>query len=82
MALVYEWVRGEVLNDPRYTREQRRHNPTHPHVRFRSLPIDRILGALDTVFDAHLLLAERGFVASDFYDGCIIYDFKAPDLPL
>ena len=22
------------------------------------------------------LLAERGFVASDFYDGCIIYDFQ------
>ena len=82
MALVYEWVPGEVLNDARYTREQRRHDPTHPHVRFRSLPVERILAALDTVFDAHLLLAERGFVASDFYDGCIIYDFKAPDLPL
>ena len=76
MALVYEWVRGEVLNDPRYTREQRRHDPTHPHVRFRSLPVERILAALDTVFDAHLLLAEHGFVASDFYDGCIIYDFQ------
>ena len=76
MALVYEWVPGEVLNDPRYTREQRRHGPAHPHVRFRSLPTEEILAALDTVFDAHLLLAERGFVASDFYDGCIIYDFE------
>ena len=44
MALVYAWAPGEVLNDPRYTPEQRQHDPTHPHVRFRSLPIDRILG--------------------------------------
>ena len=64
------------MNDARYTREQRRHDPTHPHVRFRSLPVERILAALDTVFDAHLLLAEHGFVASDLYDGCIIYDFQ------
>ena len=77
MALVYEWAPGDVLNDARFTREQRRHDPTHPHVRFRSLPTEEILAALDTVFDAHLLLAERGFVASDFYDGCIVYDFEA-----
>ena len=75
MALVYAWAPGEVLNDPRFTREQRRHDPAHPHVRFRSLPTEEILAALDTVFDAHVLLAERGF-ASDFYDGCMIYDFE------
>ena len=77
MALVYEWAPGEVLSDPRFTPEQRRHDPAHPHVRFRSLPAEDVLAALDTVFDAHLLLAARGSVASDFYDGCIIYDFEA-----
>lgn len=75
LALVYEWVPGEVLNDPRFTREQRRHDSAHPHVRFRSLPLRQVVDALDTVYDVHLVLAERGFVASDFYDGCIIYDF-------
>ena len=75
LALVYEWVPGEVLNDPRFTREQRQYDPAHPHVRFRSLPVCEILDALDTILDAHVLLADRGFVASDFYDGCIIYDF-------
>ena len=75
LALVYEWVPGEVLHDPRFTREQRRLDPAHPHVRFRSLPVGEIVDALDTIFDAHVLLADAGFVASDFYDGCIIYDF-------
>ena len=77
MALVYEWVPGEVLNDPRFTRKQRRHDPAHPHVRFHSLPTDQVIDALDTIFDVHVLLADNGFVASDLYDGCIVYDFDA-----
>ena len=75
LVLVYEWVPGEVLHNPRFTREQRRRDPAHPHVRFRSLPVGEIVDALDTILDVHVLLADRGFVASDFYDGCIIYDF-------
>ena len=62
LALVYEWVPGEVLNAPRFTREQRRHDSAHPHVRFRSLPLRQVVDALDTVYDVHLVLAERGFV--------------------
>ena len=76
LALVYEWVPGEALYDPRFTPEQRQSDPAHPHVRFRALPVGRIIDALDTIFDVHRLLAESGFVASDFYDGCIIYDFE------
>jgi serine/threonine-protein kinase len=34
-----------------------------------------ILDALDTIYDAHLALADHGFIAVDFYDGCILYDF-------
>ena len=62
LALVYEWVPGEVLNDPRFTSQQRVSDPAHPHVRFRGLPVGRIIDALDTIFDVHLLLAESGFV--------------------
>ena len=76
LALVYDWVPGEVLNAPGYTREQRRHDPAHPHVRFCSLPVPDILDALDTIFDVHALVAHHGFIASDFYDGSIMYDFE------
>ncbi len=76
IALVYDWVPGEVLNDPRYAPEQRRHDPVNPHVRFRSLSVPEVLDCLHTIYDVHLLVAEYGFVASDFYDGCIIYDFE------
>jgi serine/threonine protein kinase len=76
LALVFDWVPGELLYDyTRFRGEAGRRDPTSPHARFRALPVGRILDALDTIYDVHLLLAARGFVAVDFYDGCILYDF-------
>jgi serine/threonine-protein kinase len=34
------------------------------------------MAALDVIFDAHLAIAACGFIAVDFYDGCILYDFE------
>jgi serine/threonine-protein kinase len=77
LALVLDWVPGELLRKyVRFPRGEHRCDPTCPHARFRSLPLPRVLDILDTVYDVHLLLAERGYVASDFYDGCIVYDFE------
>jgi serine/threonine-protein kinase len=74
LALVYEWLPGQVLYD--YPAGQgNRDDPAGAHTRFRSLPVEQILAALDTIYEVHLLLAQKGFLAVDFYDGCIIYDF-------
>ena len=32
---------------------------------------------MDSIFDLHVLLAEKGFIAADLYDGCFLYDFSA-----
>jgi serine/threonine-protein kinase len=64
--LVYDWVDGELL-----------HKRGEGIGRFRTLPAEEICGALDAVLDAHRALAEAGWVAVDFYDGCMIYDFEA-----
>ncbi len=72
-VLVYDWVEGELL----------RRNPGDPasaHDRFRALPVTDIVAALDVVYDLHGLLAGAGYVAADFYDGCLIYDFAAKRL--
>jgi serine/threonine-protein kinase len=37
---------------------------------------------MDTVFDVHRDLARIGWVASDFYDGCLLYDFARKTLRL
>jgi serine/threonine protein kinase len=77
LALVYDWAPGELLYDYACFRgEAGRNDPQSPHARFRALPVACIVDALNTIYDVHLLLAELGFVAVDFYDGCILYDFE------
>ena len=74
--LVYQWVDGELIrvdaamrNDPRSTFQ-----------RFRRLPSHEIIRVLDLVYELHHELAQLGWVAVDFYDGCLIYDFDHRDL--
>ena len=76
--LVYEWVSGELIG----VKRSQRTNPASPFQRFRALPLDELLAALDVVFDFHRQVAESGWVAIDFYDGSIIYDFAGQALHL
>jgi serine/threonine-protein kinase len=77
LALVLDWVPGELLREyVRFPRGEHQCDPACPHVRFRSLPLPRVLDILDTIYDVHLTLGDHGYVASDFYDACIMYDFE------
>jgi serine/threonine-protein kinase len=71
--LVYEWLDGELL---RVSRNQR-DDPGSAFQRFRRLPAATIRECLDAVFDLHHLLSAAGWIAVDFYDGCLIYDFES-----
>ena len=59
-----------------------RTRPDGPHARFRRLPLRDVLAAVGRIFDAHLEVAERGYVAVDLYDGCFIYDFGRREVQL
>jgi serine/threonine-protein kinase len=72
-ALVFDWAAGELLHVPRALRA----DPSSAFARFRALPAERIARALDAVYDLHRVLARGGVVASDFYDGSLIYDFAS-----
>jgi serine/threonine-protein kinase len=71
--LVYQWLEGEILGAPRAHRD----DPESAFQRFRSLPAATIQGCLDAIFDLHNELARAGWIAVDFYDGCLIYDFNS-----
>ena len=45
------------------------------HLRFVSLPVEKRRKVFDDILDFHLHVAELGYVAIDFYDGSIMYDF-------
>jgi serine/threonine-protein kinase len=74
--LVYEWLNGELLGVVRAERD----NPLSSFQRFRRLDVSRILGCLDDLFDLHEQIGRAGWIAVDFYDGCLIYDFAAQRL--
>ncbi len=73
---LFSWEEGECLHAhwdfdryPKYT------HPASPNYRFARLCLDRKLACLDRLFLFHDHVARRGYVAVDFYDGSILYDF-------
>ncbi|MEN9935641.1 MAG: hypothetical protein RLZZ387_2220 [Chloroflexota bacterium] len=74
--LVYRWAEGELL----HARGPEREDPASAFQRFRLLLAATICGHLGAIFELHVALAQAGWVAHDFYDGCLIYDFAADRL--
>jgi serine/threonine-protein kinase len=71
--LVYDWVDGELLRPAK-------NDADSAHARFCRLPVAERLQMLDGLFDLHASLTSLGYVAADFYDGCLIYDFAGKSL--
>ena len=76
--LVYEWVEGDLIGVP----ATRRADPGSAFQRFRALPLPEIFVAIDAIIETHLELAKRGWIACDFYDGSLIYDFAGNEVHL
>lgn len=66
-AAVFEWTDAECLG--RQYPESRQ--------KFLQQPLGKTLEVFDAVLAFHAFVALKGYVAIDFYDGCIMYDFKA-----
>ncbi|WP_042473379.1 protein kinase domain-containing protein [Bacillus ndiopicus] len=76
-AVVFDWVEGECLHSHwSFGGREKYTNPESPFYRFKNLDINKRLDALDTIFSFHTYVESQGFVAVDFYDGSILYDFK------
>jgi len=69
--LIRDWAEGELVHAP----AERRDDPTSAFQRFRRLPPAELAGAIGVILDVHVGLCARGWVACDFYDGALIYDF-------
>ncbi len=73
---VFEWAEGECLFDhwnfEKYTADV---SIKSPKEKFKELPIHTRLMAIDVLFSFLKSVNEKGYVAVDFYDGSIMYDF-------
>lgn len=73
---VFKWFSGECLHShwsfpppAKYT------NPNSPFYKYKHLSLTQRLSSLERIFDFHVFVEEKGYVAIDFYDGSILYDF-------
>ncbi|WP_143319807.1 hypothetical protein [Clostridium sp. HBUAS56010] len=76
-AAVFDWAEGECLYD-HWNFDYYKDNPLikSPSNKFKELPIWKKFRTVDTLFSFLELTAEKNYVAVDFYDGSIIYDFN------
>ncbi|MFE5867131.1 hypothetical protein ACFQ6V_00615 [Streptomyces roseifaciens] len=74
-AVVMPWHEGEVLYHPTAGGTADRTAPGSAMARFRALPLPLATRAWEQVLSAHLAVEEAGYVAVDFYDGALLYDF-------
>lgn len=74
---VFEWAEGECLFDHwNFQKYSGNSKLKPPAVRFKMLPIDKRLKTVEILFSFLQSVAMSGYVAVDFYDGSIIYNFN------
>ena len=64
--LFYDWVEGELVRNALQ--------------QVRRLPVGEIVDLLDDLYDLHIELVKRRWIANDFYDGSMIYDLDLRQL--
>jgi serine/threonine-protein kinase len=76
-VVVFKWADGDCLFD-HWNFEKYSNNPDiiPPYLKFKQLPIDKKLKMLDVVFSFFEVVAKEKYIAIDFYDGSIMFDFS------
>ena len=77
-AAIFRWAEGDCLFD-HWNFETYRNNPQiiPPAQRFKALPVSERISSAEVLFSFLQKVAESKYVAVDFYDGSIMYDFYA-----
>jgi serine/threonine-protein kinase len=77
-AAIFKWFEGKNLHPhwsfpppAKYT------DPRSPYFRFKRLPMEERLKLIDAIFSFHQFVAKMNYVAIDFYDGSLLYDFAS-----
>ncbi|PEI95718.1 serine/threonine protein kinase [Bacillus pseudomycoides] len=74
---IFNWFNGECLHSHwSFPPPVKYSNPDSPFYRYKQLSIEERLISLDHIFSFHVHIEEKNYVAIDFYDGSILYDFE------
>lgn len=76
-VLVFEWFDGECLHSHwSFPPPHKYTHPESPFYRFKQLSIEQRLKSFKSILEFHVNVEKNNYVAVDFYDGSILYDFK------
>jgi len=76
-AVIFEWFNGVCLHSHwLFAGEAKHTHADSPFHKFRQLSIEKRLQSLDLIYGFHEYVESKGYVAVDFYDGSILYDFS------
>lgn len=74
---VFQWIQGECLFDHwNFDAYKKDRTLKSPKEKFRELPVEERLEAVEVLFSFLEHVNRKGYVAVDFYDGSIMYDFE------
>lgn len=74
---IFKWVDGDCLFDHwNFTKYEKNPQLLPPSKRFRQLPLSQRVKLSNILFSFLETVSDSGYVAVDFYDGSIIYDFQ------
>ncbi|MWC30639.1 serine/threonine protein kinase [Paenibacillus sp. MMS18-CY102] len=82
-AAIFEWFPGECLHSHWLFAGIAKHtHPDSPFYKFKQLPIAKRLQSLNTIYEFHEYVEASGYVAVDFYDGSLLYDFSMDEMKI
>ncbi|PFD63790.1 serine/threonine protein kinase [Bacillus cereus] len=75
-VLIFDWFDGECLHSHwSFPPPEKYKNPNSPFYKFKHLPVMKRIQSLNSIFSFHTYVEKKDYVAIDFYDGSILYDF-------
>jgi serine/threonine-protein kinase len=77
VAAVFDWFDGECLFAHwTFDKWNRYNHPSSPYYKYKQLSLEKRFKSIDTIFKFLVYVENKQYVAVDFYDGSILYDFK------
>jgi serine/threonine-protein kinase len=79
-VVIYEYAEGECLFDHWNFDRYEKTKEITPVMKFKALPVEKKLNVVYKLFSFFESFIDAGYVAVDFYDSSIIYDFEKDDV--
>ena len=79
-VVIYEFAEGECLFDHWNFERYKKTKEITPLIKFKRLSIEKRLNVVEKLFSFFETFIESGYVAVDFYDSSIIYNFNTDEV--